>query len=153
MFYLSIYAVVTNPDILILSHKPSYFNIEHLFNPKRRLLRNALMAKLSFSSETSIKKPQNHIECQIQKTALIFVETQKLIQNRMETTNHKSSIPFNTSFNICFATGCCRMLQDVGTCVTALGCSVNCDEVLVYSPQSVVPNLYYHSSASKKIAV
>ena len=62
MFYLSIYAVAINPDFLILSHKPSYFNIEHLLNPKRRLLGNALMAKLSFSSETSTKKPQNHIE-------------------------------------------------------------------------------------------
>lgn len=46
------------------------------------------MAKLSFGSETSIKKTQNRIEYQIQKTALIFVENQKPTQNRLETINH-----------------------------------------------------------------
>ena len=52
-----------------------------LLNPKMGLQGNALMAKLTFGSETSIKKTQNHIEYQIQKTALIFVENQKQTQN------------------------------------------------------------------------
>lgn len=75
------------PSHLCCGHKPSYFNIASI-ESQDGTQGKCFDGKLSFGSETSIKKTQNRIEYQIQKTALIFVENQKPTQNRLETINH-----------------------------------------------------------------